>query len=385
MRYARFLLTLLVALSGFIYLSGQVENAEPKVEIGGYVKFLNTTSLSDALDESLVDNLIHNRINLKWYINPKWTFITEMRNRIFWGDSYRLNPFFENQIDLGAKDFLDLSFALFRSSNFLGHSALDRAFVEYVDDKWIVKLGRQRINWGINLIWNPNDVFNAYNFVDFDYEERPGSDALRIQYNYSFASSIEVVFNPSKISNEQSYAALWKTNKWNYDFQLLSGKVNRDLVIGGGWAGNLGLWGFKGELVLASNLDTEPNSFSATIGLDYAYENGTYVSLGYLYSNIDSGSFNDLFNAQISFKKLFPYPHSIFNQWQFQITPLINGGGSFIFSPGKDNLVFFNPSFSTSISQNVDFDLIGQIIFVDQNDRFDSPFQSIYLRLKYSF
>ena len=33
----------------------------------------------------------------------------------------------------------------------------------------------------MNLVWNPNDLFNAFSFVDFDYEERPGSDALRIQ------------------------------------------------------------------------------------------------------------------------------------------------------------------------------------------------------------
>jgi len=385
MKHVRLLLSLFLFIGGPILLVAQESEDVKKVELGGYVKFLNTTTSIDGLDESLLDNLIHNRFNLKWYIEPEWTLTVEMRNRIFWGDNYRLNPFFEDQLDLGAKDYLDLSTSFIKSAKFLGHSALDRAYLEYNKDKWNIRLGRQRINWGINLIWNPNDVFNAYNFVDFDYEERPGSDALRVQYNYSYASSIEFVFNPSRISNQQSYAALWKTNKWNYDFQFLSGKVDRDIVIGAGWAGNIGLWGFKGEFVFANNLDQIPNSFSATIGLDFAFESGNYLSFGYLFSDIEAGTFSDLFNTQLSFKNLFPYPHAIFNQWQFQISPLINGGGSIIYAPSADHLIFFNPTFTASVSQNVDFDLVGQIVFVDQNKQYDSPLQSIFLRFKYSF
>lgn len=31
------------------------------------------------------------------------------------------------------------------------------------------------------MAWNPNDWFNTYNYFDFDYEERPGTDAIRVR------------------------------------------------------------------------------------------------------------------------------------------------------------------------------------------------------------
>ena len=51
---------------------------------------------------------------------------------------------------------------------------------------------RQRINWGQTLVWNPNDIFNAYSYFDFDYIERPGSDAIRLQYYPDYSSAIEM-------------------------------------------------------------------------------------------------------------------------------------------------------------------------------------------------
>ena len=75
------------------------------------------------------------------------------------------------------------------------NTTIDRVFLEYNKNDWEVRVGRQRINWGINLAWNPNDVFNAYSFFDFDYEERPGSDAIRIRKYTGIASSVELAAN----------------------------------------------------------------------------------------------------------------------------------------------------------------------------------------------
>ena len=69
----------------------------------------------------------------------------------------------------------------------------DRLFIEWNKEKWNIRIGRQRINWGINLAFNPNDIFNAYNFLDFDYEERPGVDAARVQYYYGSFSGLDLV------------------------------------------------------------------------------------------------------------------------------------------------------------------------------------------------
>lgn len=366
--------------------NAQEDSEKPKFELSGYIKYLHTTTFTDFSEQTLHDNLIHNRLNLQWYIHEHWTFHAGIRNRVFWGDSGRVDPMFEEQLDMTGNDFFDASFKTFSSGKFLGFTTTDRLYIEYDKDKWNIRLGRQRINWGINLIWNPNDLFNAYNFVDFDYEERPGSDAIRIQYNYDYASGIEFVVNPDNSENLWSFAGLWKFNKWNYDFQILGAKADRDLAFGGGWAGNLGLWGFKGEFVFSENLDNENSSFSVSTGFDFVFENGLYFNIGYLYngSGKKSASFTDLFVSELSYKNLFPYRHALFNQWQSTITPLIGGGLSIIYSPGGSNLMFLNPSFQLSITQDLDLDLVGQIIFA-KSESYKSPVQAVYFRTKYSF
>ena len=72
------------------------------------------------------------------------------------------------------------------------HIMIDRLYLQWNDDSWQFKVGRQRINWGVNLAWNPNDIFNAYSLYDFDYEERPGTDALRFQKFIGYAGGYEI-------------------------------------------------------------------------------------------------------------------------------------------------------------------------------------------------
>ena len=215
------------------------------INFGGYVKYMNTNSFVQ-LNQIATDNLFHNRLNFKYYINAKWTVKVEMRNRIFYGSSLQNVPNYANSIgaDAGA---LDMSFNIINEPALLFNSTIDRANIEYNSGKWNVKLGRQRINWGINLAWNPNDLFNAYNFVDFDYAERPGSDAARITYYATDMSQIEVAYRPGKTLNESILAALYKFNKWRYDIQWIVANYNADLAGGVGFAGNLWQAGFKGE------------------------------------------------------------------------------------------------------------------------------------------
>ena len=78
------------------------------------------------------------------------------------------------------------------SSRWVFHIMLDRLYAEYTYKNFEAKVGRQRINWGINMAFNPNDIFNAFSYFDFDYEERPGSDAILLKYYTGIASSIEV-------------------------------------------------------------------------------------------------------------------------------------------------------------------------------------------------
>ena len=109
--------------------------------------------------------------------------------------------------------------------------------------------GRQRVNWGVNLVWNPNDVFNTFSYFDFDYEERPGTDAVRVQYYTGVTSSAELVYKMGKKCQRNGFGRLVSFHhNWNYDFQFLGGWVGTDFVAGTGWSGDIRGAGFRGEI-----------------------------------------------------------------------------------------------------------------------------------------
>lgn len=112
-------------------------------------------------------------------------------------------------------------------------------------------------------MWNPNDIFNAYSFFDFDYVERPGSDALRLQYYNSEVSSTELAVKMNR-DKQVTAAGLYKFNAFEYDFQVLGGTLNQtDYVVGCGWSGAIESVSFRGEL----SYFQPKNKFSDTTGV----------------------------------------------------------------------------------------------------------------------
>jgi len=186
----RFISRRLIVLSAVFMLIGynltaQSDSAsywKKHFDVNGYVKFMQTFS-GDMEGEIYDQSLWHNRFNLKFNSQTKnggTELYLESRNRMFYGEAVQINSFMKDTL---AKDagFLDLSFSAGDERSFLYGGTFDRLWYKGYYKSWEWSLGRQRINWGINSYWNANDLFNAFTFTDFDYEERPGSDALRIQ------------------------------------------------------------------------------------------------------------------------------------------------------------------------------------------------------------
>jgi hypothetical protein len=381
----------LVVLFFFSGLSAQEEEKWFSLRVGGYVKDLQTLILIDnptGIGPSTFTtqyNFIHHRLNTRWGFGEAFSLKMDLRSRFFWGDPLSINKAFVDQ--LGGDDYFDLSAEGASDQGLAIHTILDRAYLEYSKGDWEIRLGRQRINWGINTLWNPNDIFNAYAFTDFDYEERPGSDALRIRYFMGFASSIDVAVQLADSLEAATMAAMGRFNVSNYDFQVLAGYVKEDLVFGGGWAGNLGNVGFKGEFSYFHALPEDRDAaFAMSIGLDYITPKSFFISGGGLFNSEGqtAGSLTTLFDFELSARNLYPYRFSIFAQGAYPVTPLFNVALVTVYSPSKSHALFFAPTFTYSIATNWDLDLIGQIAF-NEDDGYVSPVQALFLRLKFSY
>ncbi len=383
-------LTLLLFVGSIIGFSSsmtaQEKNGLP-IETGGYVKYLGSLFHFDLLgtSDTYTGHLIHHRLNADIALSTGLSFNIGWRNQLYFGELVERSPGFAVGLRSQQNDFLNLSWNPINETSYFLNSTLDRLYLEWYHGDWEVSAGRQRVNWGISNIWNPNDIFNAYSFIDFDYEERPGSDALLVKYYLSATSSIEFSARVWDETSRWILGALYKFNKNQYDYQLLAGLFRDHFVLGGGWAGAIVNTGFKGEWSWFTST-TEPDNFIATLGLDHVYPGGTYLSFGYLYNHLGAldASVIDLFTFQISAKNIYPYRHALLFQNTFQISPLTNAGYTAVYSPSVGHQVFFGPLFSYSLKNNLDLNFVAQI-GLDNSDGFRSPFQSYYLRLKWSY
>lgn len=361
-----------------------------KWELHGYIKDLETIDFVDGANTIVTDNLIHNRINFHWYPVEGLTFVIEARTRLYYGPLVKMTPGFGDSLNNSSNDIYKMSLLMINKPSLVFQTMLDRAFVDFTRGKWEAKLGRQRINWGINLVWNPNDIFNAYSFYDFDYEEHRGSDAGRVIFYPNASSSVEIAGKIAEKKEQVVAAALYKFNKKQYDFQFLGGVAHEDLVAGWGWAGHLGGAGFKGEMSYFQPykkvIDTI-GAFSASISVDNEFKHDVYLNVSFLYNTSGSMHANllALTSLAISAKNLYPYRYSFFTQLSHPFTPLFNGSLSVIYSPAGDNALFINPALSYSIKENWDIDLVGQLFLASFSGPYKFQGEVIYTRLKWSF
>ena len=376
-----------------------------KWELNGYVTNMQSVQFEEIKGVWLNDNLIDNRLNFNWYPNNKWRFNLGLRNRVFTGESVKLIPNYDELLLNAEQGWMNLSRNVINEESVILNMGIDRIYLQYETGNFSATLGRQRINWGKNYVWNPNDLFNAYSFFDFDYPEKPGSDAIRLQYYTGMASSIELAakissFTVDTLTNKEeeriTIAALWRFNKWNYDFQLLTGIFeDNELAIGAGWSGAIKSLDFKGELTYLypfNNLVSVTEQFIASVSLGYMFPNTLNLQFEFLYTDIPSDGINSFYQyyyQPLSVKTLSFTEYNLFGQLGFNISPLLTANFAGMYYP-KIKGYFFGPSFDYSFTDNLFSSIVIQTFSGESPDpitgetiRNDATFA--YLRLKWSF
>ena len=335
----------------------------------------------------VIDNLIHNRLNFKAYINHNITFATELRNRLFIGDMVRSGPTYSDMI-ASDEGFIDMSWNLMNEPSFFLNTTIDRLWVDFNYDKFQARIGRQRINWGQTLVWNPNDIFNAYSFFEFDYIERPGSDAIRLQYFPGFSSAVEIAVK-ADYEDRVTAAALYRFNKWGYDFQFLSGYFNsEDFVAGAGWSGAFGSVSFRGEMSWFQPIEHFTDSTGTgifTIGFDKVFKNNSMLQFQFMYCNnpADYDNFLSFYSGSLSTKELAFSKFTPFGLYSYPITPLLTISVSGMLFPDLEGY-FAGSSLDFSMAENVDFSIYWQH-FSSEVNNLKTRMNLGFLRIKYSF
>ncbi len=404
----RFLL--LLSIIFLVILKSNSQENSSSYDLNGYLSGMPSLYLTE--DSTLWQVLLHNRLNFNGYVSDNFNFSVQMRNQLIAGDFVKLmdskNGFSKENY------FLPLTLKEKLDDQYLLSASIDRLWIQYTYKKLEIKLGRQRINWGQTFVWNPNDIFNTYNFFDFDYPERPGADAIRVQYYTNYTSSLDFA---AKIDSSGyiSGAGLYRFTKWNTEFQFLAGYFSnsnnlvisdtlpplswdtRDLVSGAGFSAGIGTVSLRGELSYLYSIEEgndSTNQLLASLAVDYTLGSKTSMMFEFFYNNnvqLLGTSFFGLYANNQNVKTLSFTKYNIFGQVTYPIIPILNGtlAGMYFFD---NNLMGFyvGPSADLSLGDNLTLSAFFQIFAF----KFENPYTGKkewnnsnfgFLRLKWNF
>lgn len=364
---------------------------QSKFEFKGYIKDLQNVFIPkpDSINW-LSDNTLENRLQFKYYPKSWLTFDIQARSRFMYGDFVEQIPGYKGYIDQHM-GYIDMSVLWGSNRSFIVLSEVDRLNVMMNFDKWQITLGRQRVNWGIDLIWNPNDIFNTYSYFNFEYAERPGADAVSIKYFTGALSYAELVYQVDESYDKSSFAGLYRFNTNAYDIQFLAGKMKTDFVAGLGWSGKLGQAAFRGETSYFRPYKSFSDSTGvlvSSISIDYSFPNTLYIQGGFLFnSNGATKNINsvNLFSQQAtSPKTLSQGRYNLFAQASGQLTPLITPGLAVMYNP-SDYSVFLSPSVTIAVAENFDFSVVGMLFLGKESTEYENIGQMVYVKFNWSY
>ncbi len=336
-------------------------------------------SESDSTDDWRFINNIHLRNNFKWYASNSVTVGVEIKTNLNLGEGRDLL----NTDNFGAsyfdwdREWVDDALI----------SSIDRAWLDWSAYSLQLRVGRQRIAWGTCLVWNPIDLFNPASPLDFYSVEKPGTDAIRVQYYIGNNSKIEAAYSPKREIDESIGAVRLVLNGWGYDWMLLTGKKGNQSVVGLAWTGDVFGAGFRGE-VLHSNYRLSGQIYTiVSIDIDYTFSNSLYLHSAILsnyYGSIRDVAGNRLDDEIIDRDFLSPSKLSLFNEIRFQPTPLLSISGIGILNP-NDNSFFIGPSLTWSVITNADLSVTGLLFEGEAETEFGDSGDMFLLKLRYSF
>jgi hypothetical protein len=379
----------------FLLLSSLLKGQE-KLSLSGYISDMQ--SVYHVPDQWLWENSFQDRFKLMAYPTQWLTGSLQFRSRIITGNTVRKFPGYASGL-AGDPGWMDLTWMydgnLGDNAGYILASTMDRLWLQFAIGNLEIKAGRQRINWGQTFVWNPNDIFNNYSYFEVDYPERPGSDALRLSYYTGNASTFELAAKVDS-ADRITAAGYFRFNTLGFDVQLLGGVYQKeDLVLGGGWSGNIGSTAFRGEVSYFKDLKQFKDTtgyLMTSLGIDYTFSNSLMIQVEGLYSafakDLDVYSFLQFYSGSLDVKNLGFTEWSIFANISYPLTPLINGGFATICYPEWKG-VYLGPSFDLSLNNNIVLSLILQYFTAEFDDpsgvknRENNTFG--FLRLKWSF
>lgn len=280
------------------------------------------------------------------------------------------------------EQFFDEDDELLKRGNLRLEHGLYRSYVTYKKENWEVSAGRRQVSWGLGKFWAPTDLFNPFDPLSLEKDERRVKDNLRAAYISPADDSVEAVYVPARSYENSGFGLRFIHPFAEKEIGIILGELKKNEIAGLHFLTNIG----KSALRLEHTFNHyNTDFFKTTVNVDYAFSNSLYLMAEYHYNGQGK---RDKAVYQItrwnSGEIDFLGQDYLGGMLGYDITPLVRLDNHLIFNL-RDNSAFINPELKWSFSPNSNLLLGGQFFSGKDAAEFERFHNLGYLRWRLFF
>lgn len=340
--FSKFLLLFLCLPCASVEAYDLVRGADGFLTLHGYYKNLIFTSKRAASGDPYIADLSRLRLDLEASLFKILSARVIWDNEWIGGDYVATEEFAARQRTRNSS-YLNLDYEISREHNFFYGQNLYRATLTVDTDFLFLRLGRQKIDWGVARLLSPNDLFTPLTIFNVERAEKVGVDAASLRIPFGATSGIHLVHAVHEDFDRARTAGRITYTLWRFDISAGFGRFQRDWIGGIDFSGDIWDIGWRGELTY-NRSDVGDDFFQAAFGLDYAWPNTFYLLFEYFYNGQATNRVIPGAPQSIPGAQPIKTSHQNFlsTQVSYDFTPIIKGnlfaivdlnGGSAFISP----------------------------------------------------
>lgn len=252
------------------------------LELKGYYKNLNLFSNRSTNNDFFLADL--NRVRTEWDAR----FFKILSAKVIWdneligGNYVNTEEFASRQAQRDAP-YLNMDYELVRKNDFFYGQNFYRAYLQFDPGFFTLKVGRQKIDWGVMRLFSPVDLFTRIPIFDVEKEERVGTTAGNLTVPIGSKTRINPVYAFDSRWDRSRLGARLTQTVGHFDLSASGGRFLRDTVIGFDISGDVKKAGVRGELSY-DRAAVGRNFVQFSAGIDYGFENTFYFALEYFFN-----------------------------------------------------------------------------------------------------
>jgi len=248
------------------------------VTMPAYLRLNADIAGASGLDRDQLANVT--RLRLRPSLTIPWDALFEVEYEMSGLIQSADQPLLVEQRDIG-RQVLDLRWTIAESDHYAVIHFIDRLVYRQRASIGQLDIGRQRISWGTGRIWNPTDLFNPINPVNFAKIEKDGADAVSAKVFLGTLSDVQAVWNPAE-NAPANYGVRFRSHVRTFDFSVLGGYFDSAPVAGFDLAGDLGESGVRAEFLYTGLIASDVERYAKLIaGADHQFTPELYGLLEY--------------------------------------------------------------------------------------------------------